>query len=137
MAGPAPQPYRLRPVRIACINQSTVPLGVPFDKLTAALQTFYDRCFLPVWGYPVQLYMPGARPAPGDWEFYYIDDADEAKALGYHELTRDRQAISKVWLKATPRARELLSGAACHELCEMVLEPLVTLWAEAADGMQW
>src|SRR3954463_6683012 len=98
MAGPAPQPYRLRPVRIACINQATVDLGVPFQRLTAALQQFYDRCFLPVWGYPVQLYTPD-KPAPGDWLFYYIDDADEADALGYHDLTKDHQPITKVFVK--------------------------------------
>ena len=44
------------PVTVACINQATVALGVPFDKLTAALQKCYDEYFLPVWGYPLKLY---------------------------------------------------------------------------------
>ena len=30
-------------VTIACINKATVDLGVPFDKLTAALQKCYDE----------------------------------------------------------------------------------------------
>jgi hypothetical protein len=30
------------PVTIACINKATVDLGVPFDKLTDALQKCYD-----------------------------------------------------------------------------------------------
>jgi hypothetical protein len=37
-------------VNIACINKATVDLGVPFDKLTAALQKCYDQHFLPVLG---------------------------------------------------------------------------------------
>jgi hypothetical protein len=32
-------------VTVACINNATVDLGVPFDKLTAALQKCYDKHF--------------------------------------------------------------------------------------------
>jgi hypothetical protein len=133
---PAPQPYRLRPVRIACINQATEDLGFPLEKLTAALQRFYDTCFLPVWGYPVQLYTPKA-PAPGDWLFFYMDDADQADALGYHDLTAAGQPVTKVFVKTAKKAGEQVSVTACHELCEMVLDPLVNLWADAPDGTQW
>src|SRR4051812_4230570 len=87
-------------VRIACMNRATVDLGVPFDKLTAALQSCYDQFFLPVWGYPVRLYNATA-PAKGDWQFIYMDDADTAGALGYHDLTLDGQPISKIFVKTT------------------------------------
>ena len=76
------------PVTIACINKATVNLGVPFDRLTAALQKCYDQHFLPIWGYPVKLYNTKAAK-PSDWQFIYFDDADEAGALGYHDLTKD------------------------------------------------
>jgi hypothetical protein len=56
------------PVSIACINMATVDLGVPFDKLTAALQKCYDLHFLPIWGYPVKLYNTKVA-APTDWQF--------------------------------------------------------------------
>ena len=55
-------------VRIACINKATADLGVPFDALTAALQKCFDQYFLPVWGYPVQLYNTVAAK-PSDWQF--------------------------------------------------------------------
>ena len=79
-------------VSIACINKATVDLGVPFDKLTAALQRCYDQHFLPVWGYPVKLYNTKV-PKPSDWRFVFFDDADEAGALGYHDLTKDGQPV--------------------------------------------
>lgn len=120
-------------VRIACVNQATVPLGVPFDKLTAALQACYDKFFLPVWGYPVTLYNTD-KPKPGEWQFYYLDTADEAGALGYHDLTKDGQPISKVFVKTTLDGGELVSVTACHELFEMVIDPLANLWAENTDG---
>ena len=124
------------PVMIACINKATVDLGVPFDKLTATLQKCYDETFLPVWGYPVSLYNTTAAK-PTDWQFIYFDDADTAGALGYHDLTQDGQPISKVFVKTTLADNQLVSVTACHELFEMVIDPVANLWAEAADGAEY
>lgn len=123
-------------VRIACVNRATVGLGAPFDKLTAALQKCYDTFFQPIWGYPVTLYNTD-KPQPGDWEFWYFDDADSAGALGYHELTKDGQPISKVFVKTTIADHQLVSVTACHELFEMAIDPLANLWAENADGKEY
>jgi hypothetical protein len=123
-------------VRIACVNHAAVGLGVPFDKLTAALQSCFDRYFLPVWGYPVTLYNTD-KPKAGEWQFYYLDNADSAGALGYHDLTKDGQPVSKVFVKTTLAAKELVSVTACHELFEMVIDPLANLWAENSDGKEY
>ncbi len=124
------------PVTIACINHATVDLGVPFDKLTAVLQKCYDQSFLPVWGYPVRLYNTKV-PKPSDWQFVYFDDADTAGALGYHDLTKDGQPVSKIFVKTTLAGNELVSVTAAHELFEMVIDPIANLWAEAADGTEY
>jgi hypothetical protein len=127
----------LQPVRIACVNAATVDLGVPFDKLTATLQKFADTHFTPVWGYPVKLFnVPhGAQPPVGAWQFLYIDTADEAGALGYHDLTKDGQPVSKIFVKTTIADGEKVSVTACHELCEMIIDPLANLWAQAPNGV--
>jgi hypothetical protein len=126
-------------VSIACVNLATVPLGVDFDKLTAALQKAYNLFFQPVWGYPVTLYnvKRGQSPKATDWQFVYMDDADTAGALGYHDLTVNGQPVSKVFVKTIQQARESLSVTASHELFEMVIDPLANLWAEAADGTEY
>jgi hypothetical protein len=124
------------PVSIACINKATVDLGVPFDKLTAALQKCYDLHFLPVWGYPVKLYNTKV-PKPTDWQFVYFDNADTAGALGYHDLTIDGQPVSKIFVKTTLADKQLVSVTASHELFEMVIDPVANLWAEAADGTEY
>jgi hypothetical protein len=123
------------PVTIACINKATVDLGVSFDKLTSTLQKCFDQYFLPVWGYPVKLYNTDA-PKPTDWQFLYIDDADTAGALGYHDLTKDGQPVSKVFVKTTLEDHQVVSVTACHELFEMVIDPIANLWAQAADGTE-
>jgi hypothetical protein len=121
---------------IACVNKATVGLGAPFDKLTAALQKCYDQFFLPIWGYPVRLYNTDA-PKRTDWQFVYFDDADTAGALGYHDLTKDGQPVSKVFVKTTLANHSLVSVTACHELFEMAIDPVANLWAEAADGTEY
>src|SRR6185295_15883357 len=123
-------------VTIACVNMAKTPLGVSFDKLTAALQKAYDQHFLPVWGYPVKLYNT-TTPKASDWRFIYFDDADEAGALGYHDLTDEGQPLTKVFVRTTVAAGEHVSVTASHELFEMVIDPIANLWAEAADGTEY
>ena len=115
---------------------ATVDLGVPFDKLTATLQKCYDQHFLPIWGYPVKLYNTKAAK-PTDWQFIYFDDADTAGALGYHDLTVKGQPVSKIFVKTTQQANEVVSVTACHELFEMVIDPIANLWAENSDGTEY
>src|SRR4029077_11492770 len=98
-------------VRIACINMATTPLGVSFDKLTATLQKCFDQHFLPVWGYPVTLYNT-KKAKPSDWQFIYFDNADEAGALGYHDLTTKGQPLTKVFVKTTLADKQLVSVTA-------------------------
>jgi hypothetical protein len=127
---------RGQPVSIACINNATVDLGVPFPKLTETLQKCFDEHFLPVWGYPVKLYNT-KNPKRSDWQFVYLDDADVADTLGYHKLTHDGQPMSRIFVKTILQANELVSVTASHELFEMVIDPLANLWAEDRDGIEY
>jgi hypothetical protein len=123
-------------VTIACINKAKTPLGVDFDKLTAALQKCYDNTFVPVWGYPVTLYN-ATEARPTDWQLIYFDDADQAGALGYHNLTKKGQPAAKIFVKTTLDDHEQVSVTACHELFEMAIDPVANLWAQAGDGTQY
>jgi len=132
----AAQIMRVNAVRIACINKAKTGLGVPLPMLTAALQKCYDEHFLPVWGYPVKLYNT-KKARPSDWLFIYFDDADEAGAEGYHDLTHRGQPVSKVFLKTSLEDNVPVSVTASHELFEMVIDPIANLWAEATSRTQY
>ena len=110
--------------------QDGIPDAIP------ALQKFLDDYFVPIWGYPAKLVKyPNLAAIPIDqWQFLFIDDADAADALGYHDLTKGGQPVSKIFVKTTLKAGELVSVTACHELAEMMIDPGAQLWAQKPDG---
>ena len=125
----------MKPVRIACINYAEEVIDDRMmGKLTAALQKCYDKHFLPVWGYPVHLYVT-RKPKRTDWQLVYFDKASHKKMLGRHELTYRGQPISKIFVKSL--GNEPVSLAASHELFEMVLDPMANLWADANRSTQY
>jgi hypothetical protein len=118
---------------IAFVNLATAPLGVELAKLVAALDKQMQRDFVPIWGYPAKLYVT-QKPKPDEWQVVFLDDADAANALGYHDLTRDGQPVSKVFVKTTMAAGEKVSVTASHELLEMTIDPGAQLWAQNSNG---
>ena len=118
---------------IAFVNLATVPLGVDLDKLVAALGKQLQQDFVPIWGYPAKLYVT-QNAKPDEWQVVFLDDADAADALGYHDLTKNGQPISKIFVKTTIAAGEKVSVTASHELLEMLIDPGAQLWAQNNDG---
>src|SRR5438477_2215650 len=111
---------------IACFSKATVDPGVDFDRLIAALQKFADQYFVPVWGTPARLLKTrGFRK--GAWALAFLDRADVANALGYHDLTPDGLPLSKVFVKTTLQVGQKVSVTACHELAEMLVDPAINL----------
>src|SRR5262245_64622163 len=88
---------------IACFNKATVPLGVDLGKLVAAMQAFVDNHFARVWGTPAKLVATKGF-VKNAWALVFLDDADAANALAYHELTPDGLPISKVFVRTTDQA---------------------------------
>src|SRR5436190_11860626 len=113
---------------IACINNATVPLGVNFKALVADLQKFVDSSFAPVWGTPAKL-VRSDKFIAGAWAIVFLDNADVANALGYHDLTPDGLPLSKVFVQTTLAVKQKVSVTACHELAEMLVDPAMNLAA--------
>jgi hypothetical protein len=105
---------------IAFVNLANAQLGVDLGKLVAALQKQMERDFVPIWGYPAKLYITD-KPKDDEWQVVFLDDADAANALGYHDLTKNGQPISKVFVKTTIAAGQKVSVTASHELLEMMI----------------
>jgi hypothetical protein len=119
---------------IACFldPQLKSPLGPSFDALVAAMQKYVDRAVAPVWGTPAKLIKThGFRK--NAWALVFMEDADVANALAYHDLTPDGLPISKVFVRTTIRNGDLVSVSASHELIEMLVDPAINLMSTGPD----
>ena len=111
---------------ITCFNEATVDLEVDFDELIAAMQKYVDDFIVPVWGTPAKLIKTDTFQK-GAWAMVFLDDADQAGALAYHDLTPDGLPIAKVFVKTTLADKQLVSVSASHELVEMLVDPAINL----------
>jgi hypothetical protein len=117
---------------IACFNQATVPLGVDFDALIAAMQAYVDNYVSPVWGTPARLVKTSGFQK-GAWAMVFLDDADQPQALAYHDLTPDGLPEAKVFVKTTLADKQLVSVSASHELVEMLVDPAINMMTTGPD----
>ncbi len=118
---------------IACFNQATSALGVSFDQLIPALQKFVDDYFAPVWGTPARL-AKATGFVQGNWAIAFLEDADVANALGYHDLTPDGLPLAKVFVRTTLEAGDQVSVTASHELAEMLADPAINLYSTGPNA---
>jgi hypothetical protein len=118
--------------KVACFHDAKTPLAVPMAKLVAALQKFVDVHFAPVWGTPCRL-VAASGPVAGAWGLAFLDDADAADVLGYHDLTADGLPLSKVFLNTLAHPKTDTSVTASHEIAEMLVDPAVNLYSSGAN----
>jgi len=117
---------------IACFNLAETDLGLPLTKLIAAMQTCVDKHVAPVWGTPAKL-IESTGFVKKAWAMVFLDDADEAGALAYHDLTPEGLPLAKVFFRTTLEAGESVSVSASHELVEMLVDPAINMYANGPD----
>jgi hypothetical protein len=118
---------------VTVVNEAKTDWGVPPDALVAALRKYVDLRFAPVWGIPATM-AAGSAIKKGTWGLVFLDDADQANALGYHDLTPEGFPLGKVFVRTTLSSKNLVSVTASHELAEMLADPAINLAAQASDG---
>lgn len=113
-------------VTVAVINESTSVSDADVRHIMAILQIQVQRDFYPVWNQDAALkVVPKGQNPPGVWWLVFLDDADQADALGYHDMTPAGQPLGKVFVKTSQQANTTLSVVASHELLEMLADPYI------------
>lgn len=128
-------PTALITPRIVLMDETSGKIA-GLDTLGPALQKFVDQYFGPVWGKSCSLAIAAADyvAKPADWQILFIDNADVAGALGYHDVTPSGTPLGKVFVETTLKAGEKLGVTASHELAELLVDPGCQQWAIAADN---
>lgn len=83
------------------------------------------------WGIDAKLeFVPkGGKTTKGAWLLGVFDDADQAGALGYHDLARGGLPLGKVFAKTTIEEGGKWTVTFSHELLEMLADPNINLCA--------
>ena len=114
---------------IACFNKATVPVsqwGVDLDTLIKAMQEYVDKHVAPIWGTPAKL-IKSKDYVKDAWAMVFLDDADQPRALAYHDLTPDGLPLSKVFVRTILQDKASVSVSASHELVEMLVDPAINM----------
>lgn len=107
---------------IAIINQAKTSMGVDLGALLAASQIYVEQHLHSAWGVHCRLYEAPAVPSNA-WSIVLLDNADQAGALGYHDLSSTGMPFGKIFVETTVKNGEIPSVTFSHELAEMLIDP--------------
>jgi hypothetical protein len=116
---------------IAVKNLSTVVTDEDLARAMPAFQKQVSQDFAGVWGIDASLKLLKKHdPIPANaWLIGVFNDADQAGALGYHDLTKSGQPLGKVFARTTMEEGGKWTVTFSHELLEMLADPNINLCA--------
>lgn len=122
--------------KIGVYNESTAISDAEVIKIVKALQIQIHRDWAPIWGEDADvLWRPkNAKPRSGLWKLVFLDNADQAGVLGYHDVTEEGLPLGKVFVKTTQASGGDVSVTASHEILEMLADPSINLIAHGVDA---
>jgi hypothetical protein len=129
----APLDYSFPGQKIYWRNLSSVVTDAQVYEVIKAIQVQITRDFFPVWGINAQLDLYDVHRSFDQWQLVFLDDADQANALGYHSLTSEGMPLARVFVRTTMEAGLRWSVVASHEILEILVDPYCELTAFNQD----
>lgn len=131
---------------IAVLSKSALLTLSDVVRITNACAKQIREHAAPDWGEPTPhvLFVPSDEQVPeGWWPIQIFDDADQADALGYHDVGPDGLPYAKSFVRTTlENGGELLSGhlsvssVVSHEVLEAFGNPFLKEWVPHG-GLLW
>lgn len=121
---------------IAVINESTTLTDAEVQSYLPAYQIQTDEHFGPVWGFaaPLQFFAKNDPASAAHWQMVFLDNADQAGALGYHDVTTQDLPLAKVFAGTAKQYGASPSVTGSHELLEMLGDSQINMVATVDDS---
>jgi len=115
--------------RVSVVNQSTQVSDDEARKAVGALQIQVHRDFCPAWGIDAELTFveKGSKPERGSWWLVIMDKPDYPEMIAYRTLTAEGLPQVKVSAISAIETGWDWTGAASHDLLEMLANPQMNL----------
>lgn len=127
-------------IDIAVLNESTLISDAQIAPIVAACQEDLGRNGA-LWALDTMTLhqIPKGDPAPpGMRQLLWLDDSDQADALGYHELTSEGMPLGKTFVRTTQVYGQAPSRVFSHELWEFLVDPDLNRYApRGRDGREY
>lgn len=121
---------RVYPI-VSVTNNSTVLSDDEIqNQIMPALQHQISYHFKPYWDSGANLRWAGKTALPDTWELAFLDDSDQAGALGYHDFDPIKKPNAKVFAATDQKYGLSPSVTASHEILEMLADPYINLAAQ-------
>lgn len=116
-------------VTIAFTNESTKATDGQVQAAMAAIQIQLDRDVFPVWGISAALvWVPKGQLLPTTYyQIVFLDNTDQAGALGYHETTATGHPLAKIFVETDLQNDLSWTVTASHETIETLIDPSASL----------
>jgi hypothetical protein len=112
---------------IAFIRETRLLTDELIASYVAAQQIQLDRDLLPAWGLTAKCVFvpPGTSiTTPGGaWQCVFLDNSDQAGALGYHDVTADGLPVLKIFIADVLADGVAWTVTASHEVIEALGDP--------------
>src|SRR5436309_7727794 len=124
--------------QIAILNRAATVSDEEVFAITDALQRQLTEDYEPQWGMTAQLtFVPrSGTPPQSAWVLGIFDNATQANALGYHDITAEGLPFGKVFADRCRAVGVPVSSVASHELLEMRGDPDVNRMIEDAHRLR-
>lgn len=125
---PPPAPVPGAKIDISLANRSTVMKDAQVEAFAEAVQEQISAHFAPRWKIDARVhFVPGGkRLDPALWWAVYLDNSDQAGALGYHEVTSAGLPMALMFAKTALDYGDSPYVTGSHEVLEMLADPLTT-----------
>jgi hypothetical protein len=122
-------------IKIGVFNKSTVVSDAEVKKWVVAVQHQVRNEWAAAWGFDADIiWLPkDSAPRSNMWHLIILDDADQASALGYYDMTSEGLPQGKCFVKTALSHDCLPSVAFSQEVLEMLGDPDVNLVAMGYD----
>lgn len=119
-------------MNIFLINESTV---LSDDEISATMPAMlvYSRHIRSWWGTMQPGLFFGAPNRPNAWKIVFVDDADQAGALGYHDVEDGERPIGFVFAKTSMDYGYDWQITFSHEFAEMLMDPYIMRCEQATN----
>lgn len=123
-------------IRVAAVRETSLLTDSQVDAICTALTRQGTYHIARAWDL-CAVKVERRTPTAADWVLAFLDNSDQAEALGYHDRLATGLPVMKVFVKDCRADGVAESACASHELAEAMVDPNLARVEVGKSGYGW